>query len=342
MSIEAIRSALPRICQDAKELARQTKADEEFIRQKIGIQTRYILGPEETGVSLATAASRKLFGDTGLHPHEVGLLVFVTQNPDRRIPHNAPALAEALGIPHQCASFDISLGCSGYVYGLSIAEAFLEAHEIENGLLVTCDPYSRIMLRDDKATNAVFGDAATATWLTRERRRTKLRGLDFGTDGALADAIRVNAGGAAAPYPLTVPADRSEAAGDPAALHLQMNGREVFNFVNAVIPNSVERSLEKAKLHLDDVDWFALHQGSEYMLRSLAKRAGIPTEKLLINIGKYGNTVSSSVPLLLEEVMRDEDLAGRFVMISGFGVGASWATGILEFVRGEQGNYERR
>lgn len=334
MSIRSIASATPSVCHDAAEIARQTGADEAFIREKVGIHKRFILGPDETGLDLAEMAGRRLFETTELTADEVGALVFVTQNPDRRIPHNAPGFAERLGLPRRLASFDLSLGCSGYVYGLATIEALMQAQGIRNGLLVTCDPYSRVMAAEDKATNAVFGDAATVTWITTgEGGRTKLIGCDFGTDGSGGDAIRIEAGGATKPF---VSFDDANAAHGYSRTEqsLQMDGRDVFNFVNSMMPKSFEASLAKAGLRIDEIDWFALHQGSFYMLQALARRSGIPAEKLLMNISDYGNTVSSTIPLLLEKLMKEEALDSARVMVSGFGVGLSWATGILEFNAG--------
>lgn len=330
MSIESIGIAVPSRIETAAEIAAAVCAEEAFVRDKVGVHRRHVLGPGETGVALAANAVEDLVRRSGLALEDVGLLVFVTQNPDRRIPHNAAPLAHRLGLRKDLASFDLSLGCSGFVYGLSVTEAMLQAQGIDHAILVTCDPYSRIMDASDKATNAVFGDAAAATWVSRDGGRTRLIGMDFGTDGGGADAIRIDAGGANNPL---VSLDIPEAvqAYDRDALRLHMEGREVFNFVNGTMPGSFRAALGKAGLEIDQIDWFALHQGSAYMLQALARRAGIPSEKLLMNISEYGNTVSSSIPLLLEQLDREEDLTGKRVLVSGFGVGLSWATGILEF-----------
>jgi 3-oxoacyl-[acyl-carrier-protein] synthase-3 len=184
---------------------------------------------------------------------------------------------------------------------------------------------------EDKATNAVFGDAAAATWVARDGKGARLTALDFGSDGAGADAIRVDVGGAAKPLVSLTGPESGVAAYKREIAQLHMDGRGVFNFVNSVIPGSIAASLEKGGKSLEDIAWFALHQGSAYMLKTLAKRVKIPEEKLLINIDRYGNTVSSTVPMLLEDLMAKEDLAGQSVLISGFGVGLSWGTGILEF-----------
>jgi 3-oxoacyl-[acyl-carrier-protein] synthase-3 len=326
----AIRSALPSVKETAAEIAAQTGADEAFVREKIGIATRYILGPDETGLDLANAACTVLFAETNLSPDAVDLVVYVTQNPDRRLPHNAPKLCDMAGIGQGCASFDLSLGCSGYVYGLSVVESFMAFAGFKNAVLVTCDPYSRIMAAEDKVTNAVFGDAATASWVRTHGPGGRLHALDFGTDGSQGDAIRINAGGAAMPL-VSLAQTTGVAQTYRDDLRLHMEGRSVFNFVNSKIPGSLTASLEAAGLTLDDIAHFALHQGSAYMLLALARRVGIPEEKLAMNIAKYGNTVSSTIPLLLQELMKSGALAGRHVMISGFGVGLSWASGILTF-----------
>ncbi len=327
MPIEAIEVALPTIKHSAADLAAATGADENFIRQKVGLESRYILGPEETGVSLSTKACERLFAKFPELRDEIDLLVCVTQTPDRRLPQNSAAISGALELSNSTASFDISLGCSGYVYALSIVEGFLSATGLKNAVLVTCDPYSRIMDPADKATNCVFGDAATATWVCQEGVGGRIIATDFGTDGTGGDAITVPAGGAAAPMVSVL----GLALPETEDLGLKMNGRAVFNFVNTRIPRSIRACLEKASLQNEDIDWFALHQGSTYMLEAMAKRAEIPLDRLCANIKLYGNTVSSSVPLLLYDLQESNYLRGKRVLVSGFGVGLSWATAVLEF-----------
>lgn len=329
MSIEAIASAVPQHRETAAEIARQTGVDEAFITDKVGIQFRHILGPDETGIDLAEKACWRLFAITELKPESIGALIFVTQTPDHPIPHNSALLAARLRLPLRCAAFDIGLGCSGYVYALSIAEGFLAINKLEHALLVTCDPYSKIIAAENRATNAVFGDGATATWLRRTGTRTKLGICDFGTDGANGKAIIVPAGGAKSPFvslqqEATLAYDRDE-------LRLHMLGRDVFNFVMTRIPDSIHKCIAENELSFDAIDWFALHQGSRYMLFAMAEKVGITRDKLPVNIDRYGNTVSSSIPMLLEELMQTADLKGSKIVVSGFGVGLSWATNILSF-----------
>jgi len=326
--IEQITFSLPSVLHTAADLALMSGADETFIREKVGVSQRYVLGPDETGIDLASQACRYLFERVPDLSDQVDLLICVTETPDRRIPFNAAGIVTRLGLPRNVASFDVALGCSGYVYGVKIAESFLAGAGLSNAVLVTCDPYSRIIDPSDKSTNCVFGDAATATWISREGDGGRMVAWDFGTDGSQGDAIAIPKGGAA--YPLmAVLSDKSQLDHDDLRLH--MNGRGVFNFVNSVVPTSIAKCLEAADKSVDEVDLFALHQGSTYMLDAMARRARLPPNKVLKNMSKYGNTVSSSIPLLLAEAQQDSPLLGKTVLMSGFGVGLSWATALVEF-----------
>lgn len=329
MALEAFAHAIPSVCHTAADLAALTGADAGFIAEKIGLETRFVLGPEETGISLSAQACARLFAKRPDLASKIDLLITVTQTPDRRIPQNSSGLAAVLGLPTTVASFDLSLGCSGYVYALSVAEGFLVATGKQTAVVVTCDPYSRIIDPADKDTNCIFGDAATATFVQAGTGRGRIIATDFGTDGAGGDAICVPAGGAARPLAGALAGGQGMTPADDLRLHMQ--GRAVFNFVNSVVPQSIRRCLDAAGLGVEDIDLFALHQGSRYMLEAMARRVGISPDRLLTNMSKYGNTVSSSIPLLLSEADQSGLLAGRVVMLAGFGVGLSWATAIVRF-----------
>ena len=328
MPLEAFAHAVPSVKHTAADIARWTGADQQFIENKVGLKTRYVLGEGETGVSLSKQACENLFATHPGLKEKISLVVNVTQTPDHRLPQNSAALVDRLGLPVSTASFDISLGCSGYVYGAVVAQSFLKATGGSEALLVTCDPYSRIIEPHDKDTNCVFGDAAAVTWITAGESRCKILATDFGTDGEKGDAIIVPAGGAERPL-LDDAGELIPQTRDDVRLH--MKGRPVFNFVNSEIPLSITRCLQKAGMTISDVDWFALHQGSIYMLDAMAKRVGVPREKVLKNMDRFGNTVSSTIPLLLEELEERGELSGSTVLLSGFGVGLSWSTAVVEF-----------
>ncbi|MCB9992214.1 MAG: ketoacyl-ACP synthase III [Hyphomicrobiaceae bacterium] len=331
MSIEKIGFALPSIRQTAADIAAATGAEESFVAEKVGLRTRYILGPDETGIGLSIRACEELFKKAPELREKVDLLVCVTQNPDRKLPQNSAGIAAGLGLPSTIASFDISLGCSGYVYTLNIVEGFLAATGMTNAVLVTVDPYSRIMAAEDRDTNAVFGDAATATWIASGNGRSTVLARDFGTDGAGGDAIEVPAGGVLRPHVNLTMQSEEVATWTRDEERLHMRGRAVFNFVMERVPPSIDACLGAAGLEIGDIDWFALHQGSLYMLDALAKRARLPGEKVLKNMQLYGNTVSSTIPLLLADLDEQGKLDDTKVLMSGFGVGLSWASMILNF-----------
>jgi 3-oxoacyl-[acyl-carrier-protein] synthase III len=329
MRIKAISSAVPKTKLSAADVADLVGASAEFIEQKVGSSTRYVLGPDETGVALATQACHRLFERESMNGSGIGLLVCVTQTPDYRIPHNSALLQHALELPTSCAAFDINLGCSGYVYALSVCKGLMAAQNIASALLVTVDPYSKIMDIHDKNTMAVFGDAATATLMGNDSG-AEIGNANLGTDGSQSMDLTVKAGGAAQPLFSIAHEQPVQFTKEDAALH--MYGRGIFNFVMKNVPGSIAACLEQNGETLESIDYFALHQGSRYMLEALAKNVGIPAEKMCYNIERYGNTVSSTVPMLLED-LRDQGkaLPGTKVLVSGFGVGLSWATNIVYF-----------
>jgi 3-oxoacyl-[acyl-carrier-protein] synthase-3 len=329
MKLRAIGHALPERAVASSEVARWSGLEESFIREKIGIASRRFLSDGETPVALAQRACEDLLAKAPeLDPKRVKLLILVTQNPDFKIPHSSALLQSALKLPNDVGCFDINLGCSGYVYALSTVKGLMLSEGISDALLVTCDPYSRIMGRGDRDTIALFGDAATASWLSSEKG-AEIGRLDWGTDGAGAENLIVPQGGSARPLSCL---DHPEAKVDDAGeLRLHMNGRGIFNFMIQRLPGTLKVCLEKNGLTDEAIDYYVLHQASRFMLQTLATRLRIPAAKLPINLEQVGNTVSSSIPLLLADLGQNGALRGKTVLISGFGVGLSWASNILRF-----------
>ena len=329
MRLRDIAVAVPSRRVTAQEVAEWTGGDAAFIADKIGIESRAFLGPDESPLSLAKQACDRLFErNPGLSKDKVGLLVFVTQNPEYRLPHSSALLQHALGLPQSAACFDVNLACSGFVYALSVAKGLMAADGVGDALVVTCDPYSRIMDKTDRDTVSVFGDAASASWLSSEKG-AEIGRADFGTDGGGAEHLIVKAGGAGRPlgglYGGELPPAVSE------DYRLRMNGRAIFNFMMERVPKTVARCLEKNALSPADVDFFVFHQASKFMLVSLAARMRLPAEKVVIEIRDVGNTVSTTIPLALSRKLDRRELAGKRALVSGFGVGLSWATNVLTF-----------
>lgn len=285
------------------ERAGQFAASESFLREKVGVLEVTRKSAEQETSDLCVGAARRLFNLGAVEREDIECVVVVTQNPDGHgLPHTAAIVQSKLGLPERCATFDISLGCSGYVAGLSVVSAFMTTNSMRRGLLFTADPYSKVIDDSDRDTALLFGDAATAT-LMSDKPIWRLGQFDFGTRGDLHDALMVNGGG-----------------------KLSMKGRTVFTFSATSVPPSISRTLERNRLALADIDRIILHQGSKFIVDTIGHRIAA-SEKTRFYAADYGNTVSSSIPIILAQDLSDAD---HRVLISGFGVGLSWATTILE------------
>ncbi len=277
------------------------ESDPEFIRHKIGIEEVARKSKDEDTSDLAVRAIEDLVNKSGLALDEIEVLILITQNPDTPIPHASAVVHGKMGLSQRCAVFDISLGCSGYVYGLSVITAFMNANELKRGLLVTSDPYSKIIDPTDRSTVPLFGDAATATLIAEDPVYQSGK-FTFGTNGAERDNLVCRE-------------------------KLFMNGRGIYNFAAKKVPEDVRQLLELNGLELADVDRFVFHQGSKYILDALGRRLGIAEDKVANDIVDYGNTVSSSIPIILARELNNEHF--KTVLICGFGVGLSWSSNIL-------------
>lgn len=281
---------------------------ESFVRDKIGALSVARKEAHEETSDLCVKAFHALCAKQPVDPATIDCLVVCTQNPDGAgIPHTSAVVHGKLNAAESAACFDISLGCSGFVYALSIAQSFMQANGLKRGLLFTADPYSKIIDPDDKSTVLLFGDAAAVALIeTSAAGASQWRAVRFafGTRGKEGMALH-NTGG-----------------------KLQMDGRAVFGFSATVVPAQVNNLLADAGLAASDIDLFLFHQGSKYIVDTIAQRLALPREKVLLGLADCGNTVSSSVPLLLEKVMHEPNI--RRVLLSGFGVGLSWASCILE------------
>ncbi len=284
-----------------------------FIESKLGVRAAARMASGQEASDLCVRAWQTLTGRGEVDPNAIDVVIVCTQNPDFRIPHASAIVHGKLDLPERCAAFDISLGCSGYVYGLSVIESFMVSAGMKNGLLFTADPYSGIIDEEDKNTALLFGDAAAVTWLSREPVFTSGK-FTFGTRGKDFRHLICENGS------------------------LRMNGRQIFNFAARTIPGDVRRVLELNGLGMEEIDRFLLHQGSKYIVDFLIKRIGLPPGKTPYVIEDYGNTVSSSIPIMLADLLPLPDV--RRVLVSGFGVGLSWAGGILTRVGEERENVE--
>lgn len=304
IGIEAVATYLPDQKIDNLDQARKFGLEDGFVSSKIGALSLPRFGDGDDVVSACQKAFEQLQRKIDILSSDIDCIVVCTQTPDSDgIPHSSALVHATLGVGDNCACFDIGLGCSGYVYGLQIVSSFMQMHGLSKGLFFTCDPYSKILDPDDKNTSLLFGDAASVTLLS-DRAVLQCKHVEFATRGSQSDVLNKRNG------------------------LLCMNGRAVFNFALTDVPVQIKSTLEKSGLDQELVDIFLLHQGSRFMLENVIKRAGVDPDKAPVDLVDTGNTVSSSIPILLERYM--DDRSKRIFVMSGFGVGLSWATAIYE------------
>lgn len=285
-------------------LARKEKFDstDDFIFHKVGISHVAVKDPGEDSSDMAVKAFHEMEIKSGIDRSLIQVVILITQNPDSNIPHTSAIIHDRLDLPESCACFDISLGCSGYVYGLSIAKSFMENNGFTHGLLFTSDPYSKIVDPEDKNTSMLFGDAATVTYLTDKPKYAPGK-FTFGTLGKESEMLICENG------------------------ILKMNSRGVYNFAARYVPSDFNRVLERNHCDKENIDKFIFHQGSKYIIDTLIKRMRLDSKKVVFDATEYGNTVSSSIPIILEKEMNKK--SNKCIYICGFGVGLSWSSNIL-------------
>lgn len=297
------------------------------IEAKTGIAVRSVASPGECASDLGMEAARRLFESGACVPADVDFLLLCTQTPDYFLPATACTLQARLGLPTSCGALDFNQGCSGFVYGVSLAKGLIESEMARNVLLITAETYSKFIHPKDRGTRTLFGDGAAATLIGAADSTQDLLGpFVFGTDGSGASNLIVRGGGMR--YPDCPRA--SDATAAPSDGNLYMNGPELFNFTIRAVPPLCSELLTRAGLALSEVDYFVFHQANQFMLEHLRKKLAIPTEKFCINLKTYGNTVSATIPMALEAAQaRGELRSGQRVMLVGFGVGYSWAAGMV-------------
>jgi len=276
----------------------------DFIMKKIGIASVARKKSSEKASDLCALAYADLLARVNESTlDDIEFLCVCTQNGDYQLPQTSAIVQSKLGISKNCAAFDISLGCSGYVYSLHIAKSFMDASGLKKGLLFTSDPYSEIIDPNDKNTDLLFGDGATATLLT-DNPVFDLGNGAFETDGKMFEHL--------------IKRDNEK---------LVMNGRGIFNFAMTHVPEIVTRCLNANALRKEEIDFFLLHQANKYIIDNLRRRMKLEQEKVPFLIKEYGNTVSSSIPIALREYLDKTDKIN--ILICGFGVGLSIASSIL-------------
>jgi len=323
VGIEDIKYYLPRKRLTNQELEQKFEFDESFLSLKLGIHERPVADNGEACSDLAFKACRKIFEEGKVEPHEIGLLILCTQNSDYKLPHTSAILQDRLKLSKHIIAFDINLGCSGFVYSIAVAKAIMNMFHIKKGFVITSDPYSKIIHSEDRDCLPIFGDAATATLLS-EDGFMGIMDFTFGTEGSSHKELIVKEGGSR--YPIGTNDVTSEALRSRC---LYMNGRSIFNFAMTNIPDDIKSCLKRNNLRIEEIDYFVFHQGSKYLLDCLAKGLNVDKSKVIYSLNSTGNTVSSSIPIALAPYLNENRKLNKKYLISGFGVGLSWASSVL-------------
>jgi 3-oxoacyl-[acyl-carrier-protein] synthase-3 len=294
--------------------------DMELIYKKTGIRARHIAAPGETASDLAAQAAEKLFERHDIDRKSIDFLLFCTQSPDYPLPTTACLLQNRLKLRTSIGALDFNLGCSGFVYGLSLADGLIRGGAAERILLVTAETYSKYIHPTDRSLRTIFGDGAAAT-LIEAGDEPSLGGFVFGTDGSGADTLMVTEGGARPASSALQPRKRKRW---PSAL--VMDGPEIVKFTLDVVPPMIEQVLDHSKWTRDDVKFYLMHQATYFMLEHLRARLDLTEAQMPLALQEYGNTVSSTLPLLMHDLRAAGCLRpGTQSLLIGFGVGLSWA-----------------
>ncbi len=288
------------------------------IIKKIGIKNRSIAENNVYSNDLAVKSANKIFKN--IKKKNIDFLIYCTQTPDYLIPTNACIIQDQLNLRKQIGAFDINLGCSGYVYSLSIAKSLIISQQAKNILLVTSDTYSKFIKKDDLATRLIFSDSSTTTLISSKKTKNSFKILNstYGTDGSGHKEFILKNFGAKF---------KNSSAKD--GNFIKMNGASIFDFTLKEIPQAVYFFLKKNNLKLKKIDHFIFHQANQFIVESLQKKMRIEKNKVILDVKDIGNTVSGSIPIILNKYSKKIS-GGNYVMLIGFGVGLSWGITLIK------------
>lgn len=317
-------STAPETVVSNDDLSEVMETTDEWITQRTGIRRRHVLQPEESLVSLSVKAAKKALKDAQLAPEDVDLLIHATSTPDDLF-GSGPQVASLLGA-ERATAFDLTAACSGFVFALVTAAQYVRSGAFKNVLVVGADCLSRFVDWSDRSTCVLFGDGAGAMVITQtEASKDALLGFEMGSDGHGACHL-----GVCAENEQSVSVGGGKVASSTKFTPLGMNGKEVFRFATSRVPKTLSKLLERSGVAPEEVDWLLLHQANRRIMDSAAKRLGVPQEKIICNLDEYGNTSAASIPLALDEAIREGRVKkGDLLACCGFGAGLTWGGMLL-------------
>ena len=325
ISVSGLGGQVPERVLTNDELATMVETSDEWIIERTGIKERRIAAPEEALSDLALPAARAAVEDAGAEPSSIDLVIVATVTPDMAFPTTSAILADAVGAP-DAAAYDLSAGCTGFMYALAQAYGMMASGLSRRALVVGGDVLSKIINWRDRATCILFGDGAGAVVLDRVDEGGFV-GFELGADGAGGPHLTLPAGGSRSPATAeTIEMEKH---------FVHMNGREVFKFATRVLVSSAEALLLECGVRVDEVDLYVPHQANIRIMDHAARKLGIPRERMVVNVDRYGNTSSGSIPLALADAVAEGRLRpGQLVLMTGMGAGLTWGSALVEWTAG--------
>ena len=334
VGISAIAGAVPwRIIKNREYTSVWSAEDAAAIVDKTGIEERRFADEDTCSSDLCFAAAEKLFSDNGIDKSEIDLLVFISQTPDYRMPATSCLLQHRLGLPNTCIAFDINLGCSAFIYGLSVVYSMMEHSNLRKALILDGETRSKVYSPYDRRSAFLFGDGGIAALIDRNPKYGK-SSFSMNSDGSRGELIMIPGGGyrhmsSLETLKMKVVDEFGNQRSDEQGYML---GGDVFNFVIREIPRDIKNTLAHVGKTVDDFDYIVFHQANNFINSYIAKKMKMDTSKIPSTIAKFGNTSSVSVPLTIVSELRGKMNGQKSVLLSAFGVGMTWATGVLNFV----------
>jgi len=306
--ITAIEYYLPKKRENNKTLKRfNPKIDINRIKEKTGIDNRYISGEKESVIDISIKCSNKIFKK--FPKKKINFLILVTQTSPYRIPTTACILQDKMGLKKNTIAFDINLGCSGFIYALRMGSSLIESKQAKNGLIICADTYTKYISKTNTACRPIFSDAAAAILLS-ESSKNKIGPFELGADGSGADALEL-------------PMNTNE---------IVMNGAKVLTFAMNVVPDNVNSLLKKININKNKINKFIFHQASKYILDNINRILSLKKEQIFENYSKVGNTISASIPIALKDAsIKNKLKKDSLIIVAGYGVGLSWGSALIKW-----------
>ncbi|MGH7672694.1 MAG: beta-ketoacyl-ACP synthase III [Gemmatimonadales bacterium] len=305
------------------EFSKILDTSDQWIRERTGIRERRISSKEETNACMGKAAALQVLEETGLTPLDIDAIIYATASPDRLLPSAACDLQAVLGAKN-AAAFDVGAAYSGFVYALSTAEGVIAAEQAEHILVVAAEKLTSIMDWTDRTTAVLFGDGAGATIVRRSTNNRGILASYLKSDGTLAELLYRPGGGASHPPSPELLKDHS--------YYIKMAGREVFKAAVLSMADACDQALKRAGLSADDVDLLIPHQANIRIIEATAKHAGVPMDKVYVNVDRFGNTSAASIAIALDEAVKTGRVQpGMTVMFAAFGAGFTWGSMVVRW-----------